>query len=150
MPLSSSVAAVKSCFLCLLGRKNSPIVSLRLRDLPLETFVSALGPDSSWSKASGRLPSDTGTIGSSAMLSGMKTSSSSLLKKRLARILDRIRRREDAVASGLSFSRRITSLTAVVTVEEKGEGEMNGLARWLPDLELCDARGVTGRSTEYE
>lgn len=44
-------------------------------------------------------------------------------------MLDRMRRREDTVASGLSFSRRITSLTAVVTVEEKGEGEINGLDR---------------------
>lgn len=65
-------------------------------------------------------------------------------------MLDRMRRREDAVASGLSFSRRIMSLTAVVTVEEKGEGEINGLDRWLADLELCAARGVTGRSVEYD
>lgn len=65
-------------------------------------------------------------------------------------MLDRMRRREDAVASGLSFSRRITSFTAAVTVEEKGEGEIKGRDRWLTDLELCAARGVTGLSAGCE
>lgn len=73
--------------------------------------------------------SDAGT-GMYRTVPGFCWSSSSSLKNKLARMLDRILLKDDLFVKDPSSSLRNASFTTVVTVEESGDGDMKVFERW--------------------